>query len=99
MATYDNDEPSELELEERRAGVRPERSGELFDRLQAGSWLAGLDNIGEATGVDATETDPVDDPDAERMAEHQRNATGHPNVRFNPEDLAHPSGEEPDPAP
>ncbi|HEY2792114.1 MAG TPA: hypothetical protein VGJ28_07160 [Micromonosporaceae bacterium] len=82
MATYDDHEPTELEIEEQRAGIEPERRGDLFEHLQADGWLAGLENGGGEKPP--PEGEPGDDPDAERMAEHQRRVTGRPEIRFLP---------------
>ncbi len=87
MGTREHDEPDELDFEEQRAGIEP-RHSDVFENLEASSWLAGLDDIGGQQGdLEQTSDALADvDPDAERAAEHQLHAE-HPPVRFNPQDL------------
>jgi hypothetical protein len=82
MDTHDNDEPTELQLEQQRAGVDPGRKGDLFDDLQASSWLAGIDDVGGQAAPAGTGDESVPDSDAERAAEHQPATTGRAFLRF-----------------
>jgi len=42
MDMYDRDEPTELELEEQRAGYQDDDPDDVFDNLQAATWLSGI---------------------------------------------------------
>jgi hypothetical protein len=93
MERHSDDEPIELQIEKDRSGVDP---GDIvFDRLEEASWMGGIEDDRQASVVHPDE-EPIEDPDAERAAAHQREANaGRPNIRFNPADLHH----EPDPDP
>jgi len=88
-----DDETPELEIEEARAGREAPARSDLFDRLEETTWVAPADDPGGHT-VPAESDSEIADPDAERAAEHQRQATGHPVVRFHPEDIHNRHNEE-----
>ena len=97
MDTQDNDEPTELELEQQRAGLSPAREDDPFVWLQATSWLGGIDELHAEVAPPTSDYEPIPDPDAERAAEHQRTVTGRPVVRFFPDNLHRPADEDNNP--
>jgi hypothetical protein len=89
MDRYREEEPIELQVEEDRAGA--DTGDTVFDAIEESTLLGGIENDRQASVVRPDE-EPIEDPDAERAAEHQRAVSqDRPNVRFNPEDLHHQS--------
>lgn len=81
------EEPIELRVEEDRAGA--DTGDTVFDQIEQSTLMGGVEDDREASVVRPDE-EPINDPDAERAAQHQRAATeDRPNVRFNPGDLHH----------
>jgi hypothetical protein len=94
MDPYDEDEPTELQLEQDRAGRDASSKDDVFDRLEETTWLAPIDDAGGKAAPAQSDDEMIADPDAERAAEHQLAATGRPVVRFLPDDLHHRPGDE-----
>jgi hypothetical protein len=68
MGRDEYDEPTELELEQQRAGYTPEDSGDLFDRARAATWLPSWASRGQGeapANFAEDEVAPGDDPDGD----------------------------------
>jgi hypothetical protein len=68
MGSDEYDEPTELELEQQRAGYTPQDSGDLFDQVRAATWLPSWARRrhGDASENSAQdEFAPGDDPDGD----------------------------------
>jgi hypothetical protein len=97
MDAYGEEEPTELELEQDRAGIDPADKVDVFNRLEESTWLGGLDGAGGTAEPARSEDETIPDPDAEQAAERRRAVTGRPEVRFRPSEL-HPRGDDKDDA-
>ena len=88
MDRHSDDEPIELQIEKDRSGFDP---GDIvFDRLEEASWMGGIGDDRQASVVQPDE-EPIEDPDAEPAAAHQREAQRGPAQHpvCNPADLHH----------
>jgi hypothetical protein len=47
MGRHEREEPTELELEQQRAGYTPEGGGDLFDQARTATWLPSWAKRGE----------------------------------------------------